>query len=113
LLNDSLRISAVVDHLNFTPEVTTHFFSTLLHLVTGKLHHVTHILKVSLNNDLDVFLALINRGCPLKLFVLLFEDQILLVLLRLNDRPNSLIRFLLQLDPLVGRLLHKYLPHPL
>ena len=100
--NHSLGICSIVDHLDLLPELSAHFFSRLLHLVRSILHEVADILEVALDYDLNILLALVEHGSSLQLFVLFFEQEVELCLLRVHDGLYSLIGLLLQLDPLVG-----------
>lgn len=76
MMDDSLCIGSLINHLNLGPELTPHFLSLLLHLKASIRHQVTHVLKVSLHYDFDIFLALIECCSSLKLLILLFKDQI-------------------------------------
>ena len=108
-----LRVCPIVNHLDLRPKLSAHLLSALLHLIRGILHQVTNVLQVSLDNYFNIFLALIEHGSSLQLFILLFKEEVKLALFGLHHFIDSLVCLLLQLDPLVWGLLCEYLPHAL
>ena len=68
---------------------------------------------MALDNDLNIFLALVEHCSSLELFVLLFEKKVELGLFGFHHDLHSLVSFLLKLDPFVWRLLGKNLPQAL
>ena len=65
---------------------------------------------MALYNDLNILLTLVEHCSSLELLVLLFEEKVELGLLGLYHLLHSLVGLLLKLNPLVWRLLGKYLP---
>lgn len=92
--------------LDLHPEFSSHLFTALLDLVAGILHEITDVGEVPLHNDLDIFLALVQGRSSLKFLVLLFEEEIELILLGPNHILDFLVSLLLELDPLI-RCFHR------